>query len=99
MLQIRRGEFGEVILAGRFDASQADHAGEVFDALSGPSVADFSGLDYISSMGLGVLLKTQKRLRASGAGLKLVGVNRHIREVLHYAGFEQIFEIESEGGA
>lgn len=97
MLQIRRGESGEVVLVGRFDASQADQAADVFDDLSGPSVVDCAGLDYISSMGLGVLLKTQKRLRAGGAGLKLVRVNRHILEVLNYAGFHQIFEIEPEG--
>ena len=97
MLQIRRGESGEVILEGRFDASQAGPASEVFDALSGPSILDCSGLDYISSMGLGVLLKTQKRLSAGGDALKLVRVNPHILEVLRYAGFHHVFEIESEG--
>lgn len=94
-MQILRGDAGEVILVGRFDASQADEAARVFDTLAGPSVLDCAGLDYISSMGLGVLLKTQKRLRTQGAGLKLVRVNRHIREILTYAGFHQIFEMES----
>lgn len=54
---------------------------------------DFSRLEYISSAGLGVLLATQKRLQDRGAGLKLVNVNSHIRDVLHFSGFDQIFEI------
>ena len=97
MLTIGRGESGEVILQGRFDAAQAPAASQVFDALSSPTVVDCAGLDYISSLGLGILLKTQKRLTAAGGGLKLVKVNRHIREVLQYAGFHHVFEIESEG--
>lgn len=98
MLEIGRGPAGEVVLIGRFDASQADAAAEVFDTIREGTIVDCARLDYISSLGLGVLLKTQKRLRASGTGLKLVRVNRHIGEILMYAGFHQIFEIEGEGG-
>lgn len=99
MLEIRRGASGEIVLVGRFDASQADSAAAFFDGVSAGADVDCAGLDYISSMGLGILLKTQKRLRAGGAALKLVRVNRHVRDVLHYAGFQQIFEIEAEGGS
>ncbi len=56
---------------------------------------DCSGLEYISSAGLGVLLKTQKRLLASGGKLKLTGVNRHLQDIFRYSGFDQIFEIEA----
>ena len=54
---------------------------------------DCSRLEYISSAGLGVLLKTQKRLTASGGKLRLVGVNRHLQDIFRYSGFDQIFEI------
>jgi anti-anti-sigma factor len=43
---------------------------------------------------LGVLLKTQKRLLASGGKLRLTGVNRHLQDIFRYSGFDQIFEIE-----
>ena len=51
------------------------------------------GLEYISSAGLGVLLKTQKRVMAGGQGLRLVNANKHIRDIFKYAGFDRIFEI------
>jgi len=43
--------------------------------------------------GLGVLLKTQKRVMQAGRGLRLVNVNRHISDIFRYAGFDKIFEI------
>ena len=60
----------------------------------GTVTVDCSGLEYISSAGLGVLLKTQKRLLASGGKLRLSGVNRHLQDIFGYSGFDQLFEIE-----
>ena len=45
--------------------------------------------------GLGVLLKTQKRLLASAGKLRLVGLKPHLRDIFTYSGFDQLFEIES----
>jgi len=94
MLTITTGADQELILEGRFDAAQVDKAREFFDGVSGAQVVDFEKLDYISSAGLGVLLATQKRLMGQGHGLKLVKVQSHIRDVFHFSGFDQIFEIE-----
>ena len=55
---------------------------------------DCRGLEYISSAGLGVLLKTQKRLVAAGGKVRLAGVNRHVQDIFVYSGFDQLFEIE-----
>jgi anti-anti-sigma factor len=93
MLDISVGSNGEIILAGRFDASEAEKARQIFLNLSDGAVVDFSRLDYISSAGLGVLLAAQKRLSEHGKGLRLVNVNGHIRDVFHFSGFDQIFEI------
>lgn len=93
MLEIRVGEKGEIVLAGRFDASQAVKAETFMAALTESKVVDLGDLQYISSLGLGVLLATQKRLMSSGHALKLVNVRGHVREVFHYSGFERIFEI------
>jgi anti-sigma B factor antagonist len=54
---------------------------------------DLSGLEYISSAGLGVLLKTQKRLMATGGTLRMARASAHLREIFQYTGFDQIFEI------
>jgi anti-anti-sigma factor len=93
MLDIREGSNHDLILTGRFDASQVDKARGVFLSLSEGKTLDFSGLDYISSAGLGVLLAAQKRLSSKGQKLRLINVNSHIRDVFRFSGFDQIFEI------
>ncbi len=93
MLEIRV-EDQAVVLAGRFDAAEAEKARKVFLGLTENTVVDFARLDYISSAGLGVLLAAQKNLSDRGKGLRLINVSGHIRDVLHFSGFDQIFEIQ-----
>jgi anti-sigma B factor antagonist len=94
MLAIDYGAVGVVVIAGRLDAAQAPTAQSFLDAVQGAVTLDCGGLEYISSAGLGVLLKTQKRLLASSGKLRLTGVNRHLQDIFRYSGFDQIFEIE-----
>ena len=98
MLTIDNGPDGSLRLVGRFDASQTAQAQAAFDRVAGTVRVDCSGLEYISSAGLGVLLKTQKRLGGAGGKLRLAGVSRHIRDIFVYSGFDQIFEIEGPSG-
>jgi anti-sigma B factor antagonist len=93
MLEIRFGEDRRVVLAGRLDASQAPHAQEFLDKVQPPCVLDMGALEYISSAGLGVLLKTHKRLLASGSGIRLINVNPHINDVFRYSGMDKLFSI------
>ncbi|HEX7572750.1 MAG TPA: STAS domain-containing protein [Bacteroidota bacterium] len=94
MFSISVNEKGIIILTGRLDASQVDRAREVFSGLDASAVVDFQSLDYISSAGLGVLLATQQRLKKGGKALKLVHMNRMVRDVFKIARFDLIFEIE-----
>ena len=94
MFEIKHGENGTIALAGRLDASQADKAREFLETIDTASVLDFKDLDYISSSGLGVLLGTQKRLNATGQGLILVNLSKHINDVFLIAGLDNIFEIK-----
>jgi anti-anti-sigma factor len=98
MFEIREGAQGEIVLEGRLDAAQCDRALRYLDAVAEPHVLDLAGLQYISSAGLGVLLKTQKRVMAQGRGLRLVNVGAHIQDIFRYAGFDRIFEIVRSGG-
>lgn len=93
MFEIREGANNELILSGRLDAAQAEKAKSVFLALSEGKTVDFAQLDYISSAGLGILLAAQKRLSQNGQKLKLINVNSHIKDVFHFSGFDQIFDI------
>ena len=61
--------------------------------MDGTVTLDCSGLEYISSAGLGVLLKTQKRLLAANGKLRLTGLKPHIVDIFTYSGFDQLFEI------
>ena len=94
MLEIEAGPDGHVVMSGRLDASQAGAAQAALDRTSGTVTLDCGGLEYISSAGLGVLLKTQKRLMAGAGRLKLIGVNRHLQDIFKFSGFDQILDIE-----
>lgn len=94
MFDISFADSGEILLSGRFDATQVDRAREELDRVNSSCTVNFENLDYISSAGLGVLLSVQKRLGNSGNRLKLIRLNQHIREVFTIAGFDQVFEIE-----
>jgi len=94
MFAIDGGEEGVVVVSGRLDAAQCPKAQSFLDGVQGAVTLDCSGLEYLSSAGLGVLLKTQKRLMSSSGKLRLTGVNRHLQDIFRYSGFDQIFEIE-----
>ena len=93
MFEVR--ETGDRIqLIGRLDASQVDTAREAMNRVTASCVIDFTDLEYISSAGLGLLLGVQKRLGETSSSLKLMNMNRHIREIFRMAGFDHVFEIE-----
>ena len=62
---------------------------EVFEKL----VLDFSGVDYISSAGLRVLLGAQKKMNAQGS-MELVNVNKDIMGIFEMTGFADILVIK-----
>lgn len=95
MLTCEQTAPGVVLIAGRLDAAQAAVAQNFLDALPGTVTLDCTALEYISSAGLGVLLKTQKRLKSSGGELRLTKVSQQIFHIFALAGFDQIFRIEA----
>jgi len=97
MFEIAFNERGEVALEGRLDAAQAARAQAFLDGVAGPCVLDLTKLDYISSAGLGVFLKTHKRMLAGSSGMSLVNVNSHIIDIFRYSGFDKLFDIKVLG--
>jgi len=96
MFDIQYDDEGIIVCTGRLDAAQCEKGQTFMDEIAASSTLDFSQLEYISSAGLGILLKTQKRLANSGAALKIINVNNHIYDVFHYSGFSAIFDIEAK---
>jgi len=97
MFEIEFGDEGIVAVEGRLDAAQAVKAQTFLDQVAGQCVLDLGKLEYVSSAGLGVLLKTHKRLMSSGSGIKLINVNKHIHDIFRYSGFDKLFEIVPAG--
>ncbi len=94
MFEIKFGDQGEIVPVGRLDASQIDQAREFFEGVTTSKTIDLTRLDYISSVGIGLLASTQKRLSLSGNNLKLVNAQDQIKEVFRIVGLDGIFEME-----
>lgn len=97
MFEIGFSNGNNVAVEGRLDAAQAVKAQQFLDQIDGECVLDLARLEYISSAGLGVLLKTHKRLMATGNGIKLINVNHHIHDIFRYSGFDKLFQIVPAG--
>jgi anti-sigma B factor antagonist len=94
MLTIDHLPDGMIRLSGRFDAAQADKALKELENVNTDTTLDFGELAYISSMGLGVLIKTHKQLQAQGKVLRIINLNKHVRDVFKFTSLDKIFLIE-----
>jgi anti-anti-sigma factor len=93
VFEVSQVEAGHVGLVGRLDAAQAARAETLFERLVTAEALNLSSLEYISSAGLGLLLKLHKQKIAAGGGLRLVEVSPHIVDILHYSGFDKLFDV------
>jgi anti-anti-sigma factor len=98
MFEIQLGPSGEVVMAGRLDATQCDAALQFLKGVAEPRVIDLARLEYIASSGLRVFLLTQKRVSGSGAGLTLINVSPEIHDIFRYAGFDRIIDMTRAAG-
>lgn len=94
MFDLKTENNNEIHLSGRFDASQTAKADSIFDLIDNNCTIDLSGLEYISSAGLGSLLKIHVRINKDGYKVTLKNVNKHIKEVFKYSGLDKVFIIE-----
>ncbi len=66
---------------------------ELIDQNKSDIVLDLEGVVYISSVGLRVLLATQKKVRPRKGEVKLVSLQPFVREVFEMTGFTRLFSI------
>jgi anti-anti-sigma factor len=80
----------ELRLIGRLDATWAEHVGDSIEtAVRGGShhiVLNFAGVNYISSLGIGVLMKHYQRLKAVNGSLGICDPSTATLKVLNAAG-------------
>lgn len=65
-----------------------------FNNVNSDTTLDFEELAYISSMGLGILIKTHKQLQEKGMVMRIINVNKHVRDVFRFTSLDKIFLIE-----
>jgi anti-sigma B factor antagonist len=97
--QFKRCDLVEV--TGRIDSQTAPQLAEAFNAINEADrfriVFDMSGVDFISSAGLRVLINVQKTCKRWNRGeLVLTGVPRRIYEALDLAGFVPLFRFSDD---
>ena len=94
-------ELDNSVLILRADGGiNADNAGQfvgdlekIVDAGLRKIIVDCSGLDHISSFGIGVLLRVHKRLARHGGDVKLAGIHTGLVRVLQIARLDLLFDV------
>jgi anti-sigma B factor antagonist len=61
-------------------------------------VLDLEGVEFIDSIGLGVLVGAHKRLARSGGRLAIVGVSPSVARLLGVTGLVRIFDVRDATG-
>lgn len=96
----KREENGVVILepAGRLDSNTAPLLDQEIGAVEygddgSHLLVDFKDVEYISSAGLRVVLKTVKERQASPKSFAVCSMQDHVREVFEISGFDAFITI------
>ena len=82
-----------LIVSGRLDTQTAPELEKEIDTSLKELIFDMTGLEYVSSAGLRVILKAQKVMNTQGS-MMLTGVNESIMEVFDITGFLDILTIQ-----
>ena len=91
------GNVNVIYLSGRLDAYAANDVEKKLDSLIASQqvylVVNLSGLEYISSSGLRVLLAGIKRVKKEHGDIRLACLQPYVKEVFDIAGFTQLFQM------
>lgn len=92
-----KGEALVLRIRGRLDAVASPEAERiVFDYINKGNaklLIDLSGVDYLSSAGLRMLLSITKKLKTLSGKLILFSVTLNVMDVLKMSGFDHVLEI------
>ena len=96
-IEIKKSEQETIIeVVGRLDVNTAPSLEKTINediALTKSLIIDFSGVEYISSAGLRVILNAQKKMQQIGV-MKVKNVRQEVMEVFEITGFADILTIE-----
>ncbi|MFH5925949.1 STAS domain-containing protein [Roseomonas xinghualingensis] len=88
----REGATTVAALEGRLDTATAPTTEEKIISLldQGAVIVDMTGVRYVSSAGLRVLLKAAKQARTRNTGFSVCSLQPAVREVFEISGFDKI---------
>ena len=100
LVQVReeaRGDLLVVKMNGRLDAlSTPSVEKKIFEYINEEHyklLLDFSGVDYLSSAGMRMLLSVTKKLKSYSGKLVLCSVTPNVMDVLKMSGFDHVLEL------
>ena len=102
-MQFSSRQFADIYVAapiGRIDHSAASPLEQSLAPLLAQSsagktglVLDFAGVDYISSVGLRILMIAAKEMRARGARIAVAGLQPVVAEIFAISRFDRVLEV------
>lgn len=100
-MDVSTRRFNDVVVArptGRVDhagadALQLDLAPITVGGTESALVLDFAAVDYISSVGLRVLMMASRQLRGRGGRIAIAALQPTVREIFEIARFQHVVEI------
>lgn len=82
---------------GKIDTNTSPELKAAIDRLPDSAkdlILDFTGVDYISSAGLRVLVQAQNMMESKGGSIKITNVNQIVDEIFDITGFGDLLSIE-----
>lgn len=93
----KSGDIVAVVLTGKIDEENCAYLIECVEEeiLEGRKklILDCGLLEYISSMGLGMLVRVNSRMKKLGGDVKLAAVHGTVAEILGVVGLNRLFQI------
>jgi anti-anti-sigma factor len=93
------GDVLKVTLAGSFDIAGAGEVDMPLAVISGSRrkvVVDFSGVDFLASIGVRVLVKAARSMANKGGRIALFGANEAARKVLASTGADTLIVVTDD---
>jgi anti-sigma B factor antagonist len=99
IIETKQNEINIFKLSGRLDSNTSPtlekKIAEAIKSGAKNMVLDFENLDYISSAGLRIILKTTKDLKRNEGRIVLCAMQDYVKEVFEIAGFDSFLPIVS----
>ncbi len=91
-----RGKSRWILLEGELDQEEVLHLKAAFDAAvkrsKGDVVLDLSGVTFLATLGIGLIVSTREKLEERGLTLKLANVPASIEKTFQVMSLAEIFE-------